>query len=217
MKRLTDLQAAGYTVYAKLDLDKRGGRGGNAFEVKADSQERFIDDSATSFAGPGKLVGPQSAQQAAEAIGRGDVVVLSAEDYPHEPVLRSFTKKQGELAHGGPGGYPYRPTVLELKESLTLSDLARQVTGHPQATWGIRPQVGSWPDHPELYLLVPTSSGGGATVAADDAARLVLGRLDTSSAQPVLGPDPTVRVEDNAVFIGGLRIDRRHYVIVAQR
>lgn len=209
MRTLAELQAAGYQVQQKMLLDREDpGR-------KVAGDNRFLDDDVTQLNPRGKSVDAESLQQAREAIQGGDIVVLSSEDYPAEPHVTRYTERQGELRYGGPGGYPYRPVIREAAESITLTELARQLTAHPGATWAIRPQVSSYPDRPELFLLVPVAADGSNAVDASVAERLVFGRFGEPLKPAKERPAEGVRIEGDKVIIGGLSIDRRHYVIVA--
>lgn len=154
----------------------------------------------------GKNVDREAARQAEAAIREGQVMLLTAADFLTSPPVVSYkVERSNEIRTGGPGGYPYQPERIVPTSQRSLEDLAREITGHPMAAWAIRPQVGAWPDSPELFLFTPVGDGTGPLSAEDVMTMMEGRRLEEHPAG--------IEVAEGEVLIGSIRLDRKTYLV----
>jgi len=205
VKTLTQIQAQGYRVERRVALE-RGGPYNNeralplALPAETDVR-RFLRNESTQAPSMDAL------RQLDAARRNGEVVLLEESDFTSPPCATRFTETAVQR-FGGPGGhYPWweqKPTLLD---SISLTDVVRASTGIERATWAIRPQVGAWPDQPELYIFVPVFDGDALNTSdAEDVLFTPFGEVP-QGRRPDQGG---IQVEEGSVRIGGVRVDRRN-------
>ena len=215
MNTIIDLQASGHRLERRVNL-QHGGPYDNERDVPLKpgngTSGYYLPQDCTQLSLQNKAITPELMQDMRGAMTRGEEVVLTSQDFAEEPKVTAYTRKQGKMQFNSPG--PYRATEFETGASQTLTEYVREATGFPNATWAIKPQAGSYPDCPQLLVFVPAFSGD--QLNEEDANSLLWTKFGETSSRPGTAPPAAgqgVQVEADSVIIGGIRIDRRHYVI----
>lgn len=211
MKTLSAIQSEGYLVERKVSLKERGPYGTERRIETPDSQDLYVRDDVIRLCPQGKTLSDKVLASAREAIQSGADVVLTPEDFVSEPLVMRSIESEGEVRYGGVSGHdPYREKRYLMNPVEPLTDFVRHLTSQPRATWAIHPQVDTPPDVPGLYIFVPVNEGGPLSQA--DAERLVLGKVGELTRSTTAPPANTVRVDDDSVYIGDIRVDRHNYI-----
>lgn len=207
MQTVNDFHKLGYQVHDRVKLQR--GRDANwQADVPGLGQDAFLKASAGELHDlQDKALDGPAAAAARAALKSGQTMLLGPTDFLQTPQVTTFrVERSTQVQHGGPGGYPFYPERTVQVGSRSLDEVAREMTGHPMATWAIRPQIGAYPDAPELYLFTP--AGDGSPLKAEDVMTMFEGRRvsDGSAA-------PEIQVQDGQVVIGSIRLDQKTYLI----
>lgn len=206
MQTVNDFHKLGYQIHDRVKLQR--GRDANwQADVPGLGKDTFLGSSAGQLHDlQGKTLDRASAEQALSALKAGQTMLLGPSDFVQSPAVTTFrVERSTQVQHGGPGGYPFYPERTVQTGSRSLDDVAREMTGHPMATWAIRPQIGSYPDAPELYLFTP--AGDGSPLRGEDVITMLDGRRIAAADAP------EIQVQDGQVLIGSIRLDQKTYFI----
>lgn len=207
MQTVNDFHRLGYQIHDRVKLQR--GRDANwQADVPGLGKDAFLNSSAGELHDlQDKTLDRAAAQEALATLKSGQTMLLGPTDFLQTPQVTTYrVERSTQVQHGGPGGYPFYPERTVQVASRSLDDVAREMTGHPMATWAIRPQVGAYPDAPELYLFTP--AGDGSPLKAEDVMTMLDGRRvgDGSGG-------PGIQVQDGQVVIGSIRLDQKTYLI----
>lgn len=207
MQTVNDFHRLGYQIHDRVKLQR-----GRDAHWQADAPGLGKDAFLASSAGAlhdleDKTLDRAAAQEALATLKSGQTMLLGPADFRQTPQVTTFrVERSTQMQRGGPGGYPFYPERTVQVASRSLDDVAREMTGHPMATWAIRPQVGAYPDAPELYLFTP--AGDGSPLKAEDVMTMLDGRRISEGSE-----GPGIQVQDGQVVIGSIRLDQKTYLI----